>query len=57
MGENLLEESAAELTLQVADSSMLVPGKSYKLALDIEPVGHASDAKITTVTVTIKIAK
>ena len=59
MGENLLEESAAaaELTLQVADSSTLVPGKSYKLALDIEPVGHASDTKITTITVTIKIAQ
>ena len=59
MGENLLEESAAaaELTLQVAYSSTLVPGKSYKLALNIEPVGHASDAKITTITVTIKIVK
>ncbi|MBQ3193870.1 MAG: leucine-rich repeat protein [Oscillospiraceae bacterium] len=59
LNENLLENAAAEaeLTLPVADDSNLKPGRSYKLVLDITPVGHASDAKITTVTVNIKIAK
>ena len=57
--ENLLEEAAAhaELKITIADSTCLKPGKTYKLGLDIIPVGQAMDAKITTVTVNIKVAK
>ena len=59
LGENLLEEAAAnaDLEIRIADSTGMKPGKTYKLVLDITPVGHAMDAKITTVTVNIKVAK
>lgn len=58
LGENLLENAVnGVLTLAVADGSGLVPGKSYTLALDITPEGHAGDVNPTTVTVSIKIAK
>ncbi|MBQ3192234.1 MAG: hypothetical protein IJO21_01915 [Oscillospiraceae bacterium] len=59
IGRNLLEEPTAnaDLVLTIANGSGLAAGKSYKLALDIIPVGNASDAKLTTVTVNIKIAK
>lgn len=59
IGRNLLEEpeANADLVLTIANGSGLAAGKSYKLALDIIPVGNASDAKLTTVTVNIKIAK
>lgn len=45
------------LAMEIRSSGNLVAGKSYKLVLDITPVGHADDAKVTTVTVTVKIAK
>ncbi|MBQ3194537.1 MAG: leucine-rich repeat protein [Oscillospiraceae bacterium] len=56
---NLLTESTAEarLVLPIADWRGLQRGKVYKLALEITPVGHASDAKLTQVTVNIEIAK
>ena len=59
LGENLLEEATANanLTLPIADSIGLKADKTYKLVLDVTPVGHASDIKMTEVTVNIKIAK
>ena len=45
------------LELDVWDKSTLVAGKTYKLALDITPVGNADGAKTNTVTVSVKINK
>lgn len=49
--------SAGVLKLEIANPGSLIPGKSYKLVLDVTPVGHAQDAKATQITVTIKVAK
>ena len=59
LGENLLEEitAKAELELPVADRAGLKPGKTYKMVLDIIPMGQTTDAKTTTMTVTIKVVK
>ena len=59
VGTNLLEEPASEayLSLTLADASGLKSGKSYKLVLDILPLGNAESAKPTQVTLTVKIPK
>ncbi|MBQ3193537.1 MAG: leucine-rich repeat domain-containing protein [Oscillospiraceae bacterium] len=50
-------KSVGDLNFQFKEAHSLVAGKSYKLVLDITPVGHASDAKATQVTVNVKVMK
>lgn len=45
------------MQLTISNPGALVAGKTYKLALDIIPVGNAADAKVTTVTVNVKVNK
>ena len=45
------------LGLEIANPGSLVPGRTYKLVLDLIPQGHAADAKLPQLTVNVKIAK
>lgn len=45
------------MNLNIPRPGSLTPGKTYKLVLDVIPVGNAANAKITQVTVNVKISK
>ncbi len=45
------------MEVDIANPSALTVGKTYKLVLDITPVGNTQEGKPTQVTISVKIAK
>ena len=45
------------MNLSIPRPGGLTPGKTYKLVLDVIPVGNAENAKITQITVNVKVGK
>ncbi len=48
---------SADLSIRIRKSGELKVGKTYKLILDVTPIGQTTDAKVTQVTISIKVAK